>query len=52
MAMLINLIVVITSQCMYVSNHLLVYFKYVRFYLSIIPQFKKLKQGHLGGSIG
>ena len=34
--MLINLIMVIISQCMLISKHHIVYFKYIQFYVSII----------------
>ena len=35
--LMINLIVIIISQNICVSNHHIVYFKYMQFYLSIYP---------------
>ena len=34
----INLIIVIISQCIHISTHHIVHFKYIQFYLSVIPQ--------------
>lgn len=38
MNVLINLTVVVLSQCMRMSNHHIVHFKYMQFYLSILTQ--------------
>lgn len=38
--MLINLILVLISQCICILNYHAVYLKYAQFYLSIIPQLR------------
>ena len=45
----VNLIVVVISQHTYSSNHHIVHFKYIQFYLSIIPpkSWEHIKNGYL-----